>query len=617
MRIMTRINYITWLLLFLSSVAFEVSGAEVRMSVETPRGKRSIALGDKFYLTIECVNMDASPDRPANVPGARLLYFDRTGSSSSFTSINGKTSRSSSTTWTATLKAEKEGSFSFGPISVGGVKSNRVNYSIGKAAAAPSSSASSNGGAAMQGSADADDGKPKFIGHGDQNLFLRANVTKTNVYEQEALVYTVKLYTTYDAVKFIGATAAPKFDGFVVEESKDISQTLNYETYQGKTYATAVIARYIIFPQMTGSLKIKGNTYTISVDRREYYQDPFWGSLSVSQPLQLNVTPNDLAVNVKALPVPRPADFCGGVGRFSISSNLKGTDFRTNQTASVVYTISGTGNVKYVQMPDLAVLYPPQLEIYTPTSTPEITVGSSSVSGKMVFDYSFMPLEEGDFKIPPVKIVYFNPETGKYESAEARGYNLHVGKGSGSAKSQERKKLHFDQKLDEVKESGLRHEHRSMVRGFLFWLWYIVPFVALAGSVAGWYRYRSQHADMAAFNSRRADKLAARRLKRAAAAMKKGNRELFYDELLKALWGYLGDKMKMPTSELMRDNIRAMLAEKNVGEQESERMISMLDNAEFAKYSSAGGASDMQKDYREAIDVINGVEKSFNKVKQK
>ena len=131
-------------------------------------------------------------------------------------------------------------------------------------------------------------------------------MSRATAYEQEALVYTVKLYTTYDAIKFIGATAAPKFEGFVVEESKDISTSLSYETYQGKTYATAVIARYIIFPQMEGQLKVLGNTYTVSVDEREYYHDPFWGSMSVAKPLQLNVKPNDLTVNVKSLPKPVP-----------------------------------------------------------------------------------------------------------------------------------------------------------------------------------------------------------------------------------------------------------------------------------------------------------------------
>ena len=256
---------IKYLLVFLLlSAVVPVWSAEVRMQVIPPNGKRQIEVGDLFYISIEVINSDAAVATPASVPGAKVAYLDRTGTSSSFTSINGKTSRSFSSTWTMTLRARSEGSFHFGPITVGGVKSNTVSYNIGKPM--PSNQASGPSGRQGGQALDAkDDGAPKYIGHGDQNLFLRANVSKTSAYEQEALVYTVKLYTSYDAVKFIGATAAPKFDGFVVEESKDISTQLNYETYQGKTYATAVIARYIIFPQMTGNLKVSGNTYTISV----------------------------------------------------------------------------------------------------------------------------------------------------------------------------------------------------------------------------------------------------------------------------------------------------------------------------------------------------------------
>ena len=268
--------------------------ASVRLTVQSGRGRREIGVGDLFYISYEVTNLDATPEKPATVPGAKVMYFERTGQSSRFSSVNGKTTQSFSYTYTLTLRAQKEGQYSFGPVTVGGVKSNAVNYAIGASAASSSQGAQQNSGnaRAAQGRHNSADG-PKFIGKGDGNLFLKADVSRATAYEQEALVYTVKLYTTYDAIKFIGATAAPKFEGFVVEESKDISTSLSYETYQGKTYATAVIARYIIFPQMEGQLKVLGNTYTVSVDEREYYHDPFWGSMSVAKPLQLNVKPND------------------------------------------------------------------------------------------------------------------------------------------------------------------------------------------------------------------------------------------------------------------------------------------------------------------------------------
>ncbi|MDE6805517.1 MAG: BatD family protein, partial [Muribaculaceae bacterium] len=159
---------------------------------------------------------------------------------------------------------------------------------------------------------------------------------------------------------------------------------------------------------MPGQLKIIGNKYTVSTDAEEYYHDPFFSRLTVRKPIQLNVTPNDLTVNVKALPSPRPANFSGGVGKFTISSNLASTDAVANQAASVSYLVTGEGNVKYVHLPDLNALYPDEIEVFSPTTDVKTTVGSTNVSGSVNFDYSFMPMEAGTFELPPVQLVYFN-----------------------------------------------------------------------------------------------------------------------------------------------------------------------------------------------------------------
>lgn len=587
----------------------------VRLSVDYERGKQGIEKGGVFYINIDVTNLDVAPSAPSNVPGAKVLFFDRMSQSSSFSNINGQITQTSSSKYVVTLRALEEGRFTFGPISVGGTKSNSVSYTIGKnnsnAASDPKHSSTANDNDTQDPQAASD--KPKYIGKGDSNLFLRATVSQSKVYEQQALVYTVKLYTTYDAIKFIGATAAPKFEGFVVEESKDISHSLTMETYNGRSYATAVIARYVIFPQMSGQLKVLGNTYTVSVDQREYYHDPFWGSMSYSTPLQLNVTPNDLVIDVKALPQPKPADFSGGVGNFKIESSLKSKTFKTNTAASILYTVSGTGNLKYVQLPDLQAVYPSELEVYTPKTDVKAEVSGSNVSGRVTFDYSFMPLEEGSFKIPPVRFVFFNPSSEKYETAVASGYDINVGKGEASAKSQVNRPRHFNSDLKVVDERKLSHRNNSLVSGFAYWLFFIIPVVLLAIAVIGKNWYVNTHADMAAFNMKRADKIARRRLKKAYSRMKKNDAEGFYDELLTALWGYMGDKLKMPTSELMRDNIRSVLESKGVEEKAIEGFISLLDTCEFAKYSPEGGKSGMKSAYDSAITEINEIEESFKK----
>lgn len=591
----------------LLAAVIPVSAASVHLSVTTPRGQRNIGVGDVFYIQYEVSNTDARPEQPRSLPGAKVMYFEHTGQSSSYTVVNGVSSQSRGHTYTLTARATSEGTFTFGPVTVGGVKSNQVKYIIGKAS---DSNRIPGGGVSSSAHDTPDSSKPKFIGKGDGNLFLRASVSKTTAYEQEALVYTVKLYTTYDGIKFIGATSAPKFEGFVVEESKATSVQLSYENYQGKTYATAIIARYVIFPQMKGTLKVIGNTYTCSVDRREYYHDPFWGNMSVSSPMQLNVTPNDLQVNVRPLPQPQPADFSGGVGSFSISSALPSSRLLTNQGASIVYKVSGTGNIKYIKLPDLNALFPSEIEVYSPQTDVKADVGASNVSGTATFDYTMTPLEQGTFKIPPVSLCYFNPATGKYERAVARGYTVEVGKGNASSKSQTLNRLRFDSQLMEMTDD-LSADHTPMIRRVTYWMWYGIAAILLLVAIAIWRKHLKDLADIESMKSRRAAKIARRRLRKASDCMKRNDTGHFYDEMLRALWGYLAHKLRMPTSELTRDNILGRLKAVDVPQALIDKTLGLLDDCEYAKYAPSAPGLNMTDLYNQAEILILELERTF------
>ncbi len=608
------------LLILLLGVAGMMRGASVQLRVEGMRGG-DIEVGSKFYISYIVADMTDEPKPPTSVPGATVNYFTLSGHSSSFTSVNGQTTSSVRLTYTATLTATKEGSYTFGPVTVGGVKSNVVKYTIvprGQAASRQPGSTPAVAGARNSGgqsqqpdTRQEDDDTPKFIGKGNDNIFLRASVSKTTAWEQEALVYTVKLYTTYSPIKFIGATDAPKFDGFVVEESDNVSHELTFETYNGKQYSTAVIARYIIFPQMEGKLVVKGNTYTVSTDEREYYHDPFFQTVSVRRPIQLNVTPNDLVVNVRALPTPQPANFSGGVGQFTISSSLATDRLRANEAASVVYTIQGSGNIKYVHLPDLNALYPSELEVYSPKTDVSATVGASNVSGTARFDYSFMPMEEGNFKIPAVELCYFNPSTGRYETTSTRGYEVQVRKGVGGGASQTRDRLKFDSAL--MTPEKLSRDHTPLVYVWTYWLWYIIPFIVLMTAVVVYRKRIEQQADLVGLRSRKAGKVAARRLKKARACVASGDSHKFYEEMLSALWGYLGDKLKMPTSELSRGNVSEVLAARGIPEEDVAKLVAVLDDCEMARYAPASTGKTLQQTYDEGAGVIGELENAFKK----
>lgn len=590
--------------LCLIAATLQSYAASVRLQVSPYPGRSSINVGDKFYVIIKLDNVNGDL-RQFDVPGATVSYL---GSSSS-QMVSTMSGSYSSGEYTMVCRAQEKGNFTLGPITVGNVRSNAVRYSIGGGSSAQNQNMQPTATTTQR---NGNNSGPTYIGKGNGNLFMRASISKTTAYEQEALVYTVKLYSSFSRIKFIGATASPKFDGFVVEESKQTDTQLHAETFQGRTYATAVIARYIIFPQMTGQLKVVGNTYTVSVDEREYYRDEFFGSMSVSRPLQLNVSPNDLSVNIKALPQPKPADFSGGVGKFSITSSMPNTHLKTGETAQIVYTISGAGNLKYVTLPDLSLTFPKQIEVYSPQTDVKTNVGASSVSGTARYDYSLMPDDEGDYTIPSVTLVYFNPESGTYEKAVARGYNVTVGKGSASSRSQRKARATFDPDLMSVDE-GMAKD-KADVMTFAYWLWFIIPTMLLAGAIVVYRKHMNDMADLASTLSRRANKMANKRLRKARNFMNKGDREHFYDEMLHALWGYISYKMKMPTSELSRDNISGMLDSKGIPANMIDNFIALLDACEYEKYAPADSASAaMGEIYQRGVASINELEDSFKK----
>ncbi len=597
------------LVILISLFCFIVAdAAKVSMQVEMPRGKRGIGVGDTFWISVKLTDIDSKLSQPSNVPGAKLVYFSQTGRSSQSTIVNGNFSHTTSVTYTMTLKAEKEGNFKFGPLTVDGIKSNTVSYSIGK----KDTSLSQSGG--QSSSSQDDQNGPKFIGKGDDKLFLRANVSKTSAFEQEALVYTIKLYSSYAGVKFAGATSAPTFDGFVIEESKINTIQMDYETYNGKTYATAEIARYIIFPQTTGDLKVLGNTYTISVNSQEYYKDPDWGHLTINRPVNLNVKPNDLIVKVKPLPSPRPANFSGGVGEFEIKSELQNSKLKTNHAASIVYSISGSGNLKYLKLPDLNNIFPSQLEVYSPSVKENISVNSNNTVGDISFDYSFMPLEEGEYAIPSVELVYFNPSTGKYETKQAKGYNVEVTKGEVSSKSQKKDRLVYNTKLEDVGVN--KSSTKLIVDSLSYWLWYIVPILLLIIAISIYRRRINDLADIDLLKSKKANKVARKRLKKAEICLRAKDVDKFYDEILSAMWGYIGDKLRIPISDLNRENVRQKLGDAGVNSEDLDSLISLIDECEFAKYSSSLGQISMDNVYMHACDVINKLDNSLkSKVK--
>lgn len=586
--------YIT-LFVFLAGVA--ASYASVNVRVEIPGRSNKVAVGSRFQIIITAQN---SPGISwSNPPGTKISYQVQE---------RNETPRGSEEECTLTLTAVTPGTYTY-QVSAGSTKSKPVKYIITDAPAGGQGGGGQQSGQTQPGQAPSQNDKPQFIGKGNENMFLKATISKTSVYEQEALLYTIKLYTSYNYIKFLGATAAPKFEGFVVEEDKVTDAYPKFESVNGRTYKAVDVARYIIFPQKAGNLKIIGNTYTVSADAFEYYHDPYWQNMTVRRPVQLNLTPNDLSVNVKDLPSPRPADFSGGVGKFSISLQLPRQTYKTNQASSVSYKVTGQGNLKYIKLPELSSVFPSSIEVFSPETEVNSHVGQSTVSGDVTFKYSFMPMETGNFAVAPLKLVYFNPETQSYETATASGFSIDVAKGSASEKSQTAKR--FDSSLLPV--GSLSTPERPLVRSFSFWLWFIIPGALFIIFSLCYISYLKRHSDMEAFRSKKAGKIARRRLKKAAECLKRNDSEKFFDEMLFALWGYMGDKLKMPTSELTRQNISEVLMSHGVSEAVTQKAIALIDTCEFAKYAPAQSRDDMRTIYDDGAEVISAMDSEFSR----
>lgn len=589
-------------------VPFWVLGASsIKISTDAPDGR--VEVNETFHIYIDATDMSGgSLNVPSMPPGVKYLYKSER-QTSKISNINGRHEEVNITSLILTCKGQTPGKYTFGPVTINGKKSNTVSYQVVPASSGKTGNRAPNRGA-NQGPAFDPNAGPLFIGNGNEEMYLRASVNKTTAYEQEAIEYTVKLYTTYGDIKFLGAAAAPKFEGFVVEVSPDVSTSFKFEDVNGKTFKTAVIARYIIFPQKAGKLKVSGNTYTVSTDARQYYHDPYYQTITVKQPVQLNVTPNDVTIEVNELPQPIPDNFIGGVGNFRISASMPSTRLATNEAASLIYTIEGEGNIKYLKLPELSNYFPKSIEIYSPEVNVDANVTEGTVKGTARYDYSIIPREEGQFTLPALRLSYFDPQSKQYKQIETSKFDVEVSLGKTSSMSQ--KAMTFNKNLLPVGATSNKIGS-PMVDTWLFWLWYVIPVIIFALSLGVYRKYLRDHSDMASFRSKNANKAALKRLSKAYACIKSNQEEQFYDEMLAALWGYLADKLKIPTSKLNRSNVGEEFKKHGVKESTFMPILSLIDECEYAKYTPVSRNSNMQQIYRQAVESLSEVESEYDK----
>lgn len=594
----------TIILILIASVAIN-SFASTSFVVVNPPSR--VAVGQKFSVTFRLRNGEGTSLKVPQINGCKQLFGPSTSTSQSYQIINGSMSSSSTVDYTYIYRAEKEGTYTVGEasITVDGKRLTTKPFSLTIVAGNATQGSAAN--PDRQAQVEFDDVSTQSADRkvSANDVFVRIILSKPTAYEQEAIECTIKLYTKYSISSFF-PTKQPSFDGFLIEEM-NLQPSLNeVETYNGQRYMTALLKKCIIFPQKSGKLTINSGNYDIKVVQ---YDNVNMGFFTVQSPQEksIKVSSNSASVNILPLPSPQPAGFTGAVGNFTVDSRLIGNNFRTNDPATLIYTISGTGNIKYLKEPQID--FPSEFELYSPKSDINASVSGSNVTGKMTIEYTFVPQKVGDFRIGGDKFVYFNPTTKQYVTLDTQGYNIKVSKGLSTQQEVEQQDIEIkntDIRYIKLGDKNPTHVHHYLVCQWWYWGSYVLILTALIAILAVYRHNIKRMADVRGVKLAKANKIARKRLKAAREFMQHNQSEKFYDEMLRAVWGYLSDKLGIPASQLSRDNVASELAKVGASSVLADKFISVLDDCEMARYAST--ARQPQAIYDQASAAINELE---------
>lgn len=592
----------------------------------TANAPSAVVMGETFRLSYTINTHNAKGFRVGNIEDFDILSGPNQSSSSSTSIVNGVRTSSKTLTFTCILRPKKEGTFTIpsAMITVDGNPMTSKQLTVKVLPPDQRGSQTQQSGSQGRGAATAQTGQI-----GDDDLFIVATVNKKKVYEQEAILLTYKIYTTVNLTNVSGKM--PDLKGFHTQEVEmpKGNREFELEHYKGRNYRTIVWSQYVLFPQQSGQLEIPSITFEGTVAQRVQNYDPFeaffnGGSsyVNVQKPIR---TPK-LTIDVSPLPSGKPSTYCGGVGSFSVSSTISTTELKENEAVTLKLVISGTGNMKLLKTPE--VNFPADFEVYDPKVDNKFTLKAGGLSGNKVIEYLAIPRHAGNYTIPPVEFSYFDVKSGSYKTLTTPEFTLAVAKGSGSSSSapvgyvskEELRLLGQDIRYINLDEAKYHAKGTHLYGTTGYWLWYIIPFAAFLVLVVVYRKQAVENANIAKVKTKKANKVAARRLKVAKQKMRENDKAVFYDEVLKALWGYLGDKLNMPVSELSKDNIAAKLSDCQVSAELIEECVALVGECEFARYAPslasqnrvADGHGSMEESiYNRTAELMNKLENAI------
>ena len=603
-----------YIILLLMMLGYHVHVDAQHISVSAPL---HVAAGENFRVAYTINTSDVEEFRMGGVQdGLEVIAGPYTSSQSSYQMINGHTSSSSSVTITYTLYAAKNGSFTIGASHavVGGkrLSSRPVKIQVS------GHEQRTNGAPNMHGQDSYDQPRMRSAGSAisGSDLFIKVSASKKRVHEQEPILLTYKVYTQVDLTQLEGNM--PDLKGFHTQEVPLPQQkTFHTETVNGRPYKCVTWSQYVMYPQMTGRLEIPSITFKGIVVQQNRNVDPmeaFFNGGSGYVEVKKDIKAPGITLQVDPLPQ-RPANFSGGVGKFNISASLDKKEVKAGEPITLRVVVGGIGNLKLLKQP--VVNFPKDFDKYDAKVTDKTRLTANGVEGNMVYDFLAVPRNQGSYTIPSVELTYYDTSKNAYKTIKTQPFKVEVEKGDGtSAESEDFASQ--DKDIHTIK-LGKAEQHKAdemFFGSFGYWISLLIPLIAFVVLLIVFRRRAIENADIVKKRSNRAGKIATKRLRLANKLMLQGKQGEFYDEVMRALWGYMSYKLNMPAEKLNRDNIRETLGRHFVDDATIEKFTTALDECEFERYAPGDAAGNMNRTFESAMTAIMDIENAINEARK-
>ncbi len=600
---------LVFLFILFITVGSTLRAQEVSFKASAPE---AVVVGQQFRLSY-IVNAEGKDFRAQEMPDFEVLMGPTQSKAYNTSWINGKTSSETTITYTYVLLPKKEGTFTIPPATVKVKNSNYTSNGLSIKVLPPD----------QTDQAQASAGNSAASGISNTDYFVRMDVTKRNVYEQEGFLVTFKLYASQMCQ--LSRQKFPEFEGFLAQEIELPDKQWVQDHYNGRNYWTVTLKQTVLYPQRSGKITIDAGTFDAVIRLRMQRQgggsvfDDFFDSGYQNVSKELKTSP--VTIDVKALPSGKPASFSGAVGNFTMNAEISSNQVKANEAVTVKVKIEGNGNIRVLKNPE--VKFPNDFETYDPKVENNLRTTTSGVSGSKIIEYMAIPRYGGDFEIPAIQFAYFDTKTSTYKTLSSQPFKLHVEKGaegegtspvvSNFTNRESVKFLGNDIRYLKVKGVNFIPVEEIFFGTLIYFMCYLVPAILFLVFFIIYRKQVKENSDLALVRTKKANKMAVRRLKNAGKFLQANKKEEFYEEVLRALWGYLSDKLNIPQAELTKDNVGNELKKYGVSEELINEFMNILNTCEFARYAPVQTSDAMDKLYEQTVDAIGKMENTIKR----